>query len=193
MEGGDRKRTRSMEGGASQKAKRRCPRPESLRTGLTASTLTNGAGHQERGQVKNYRSQSDVPGEGEEIKSPKREKNRVESEETQDYVRDVMDLSQEEVEEISFVPSAISVLQKLMFRCDKQCSEKTLSVWQLASVVIQEGEESYTTNLRQHCYNKSLVARGDKPLTRWQWYEFVEKKAHRGRLWKMMGKEQYVR
>ena len=35
----------------------------------------NGEGHQERGQVKNHRSQSDVPGEeGEEIKSPKRKR-----------------------------------------------------------------------------------------------------------------------
>ena len=47
---------------------------------------------------------------------------------------------------MSFVPSAISVPQKLMFRCDNQCSEKTLSFWQLSSVVIQEGEESYKTN-----------------------------------------------
>ena len=38
-----------------------------------------------------------------------------------------------------------------------------------------------------------LVARGDKPLTKWQWHEFVEKKAHRGWLWRMLGKEQYIR
>ena len=35
-----------------------------------------------------------------------------------------------------------------------------LSNWQLASVVIQEGEESYTTNLCQKCYNDSLRAKG---------------------------------
>ena len=29
-------------------------------------------------------------------------------------------------------------------------------------------------------------------MTRWQWYELVEK-THRGRYWKMMGKEQYIR
>ena len=39
---------------------------------------------------------------------------------------------------------------------------KTLSFWQLASVVIQEGEESYTTNLCQKCYNDSLKAKGRK-------------------------------
>ena len=117
----------------------------------------------------------------------------MEYEETQDYVREANDIDQEEGEEISFVASAISVPQKPLFRCDNQCSEKTLSFWQLASVVIQEGEGSYTTNLFQKCYNESLKAIGDKPLTKWQLHGFVEKKARRGRLWKMMGKEQEVR
>ena len=61
-----------------------------------------------------------------------------------------------------------------------------LSIWQLASVVIQEGEESYTTHLCQKCYNDSLRAKG-KTLTNWQWRQFAGQKAHRGRLWKMMG------
>ena len=58
------------------------------------------------------------------------------------------------------------------FRCDNQCSEKSLSLWELVSVVIKEGEESHITNLCQKCYDESL------PLTKWQWHEFVEKKAH---------------
>ena len=37
---------------------------------------------------------------------------RVESEETQDCVREALELRQEEAEEISFVPSAISVPTK---------------------------------------------------------------------------------
>ena len=95
---------------------------------------SNGEGHHGRGKVKNHRSQSGVQGEeGEEIKSPKRKVIRVESEETQDYVREAKSTDQEEVEELSFVPSAISVPQKMIFRCDNQCSEKTLSFWQLAS------------------------------------------------------------
>ena len=56
---------------------------------------------------------------------------------------------QEGLGRIKLVQSAISVPRKPMFRCDNQCSEKTLSFWQLASVVIKEGEESYTTNLCQ--------------------------------------------
>ena len=58
---------------------------------------------------------------------------------------------------------------------------------------MKEGEESYTANLCQKCYNETLKAKGEKPLTKWQWHEFVKKNAHRGRLWKMMGKEQHVR
>ena len=77
----------------------------------------------------------------------------------------------------------------MIFRCDKQCSEKSLSYWQLASVMINEGEESYTTNLCQKCFNNVLKAKGEKPLTSVQWRQVVEKKANRGRIWRMMGKE----
>ena len=61
-------------------------------------------------------------------------------------MREANDMDQKGAGEISFVPSAISVPQKPLLRCDNQCSEKTLSFWQLASVVIKEGDESYTTN-----------------------------------------------
>ena len=77
------------------------------------------------------------------------------------------DLNHEESEEISFVPSAISVPQKTLFSCDNQFIEKTLTFWQFASVVIKEGEESDTTNVCQQWYNDSLVAKGNKPLTTW--------------------------
>ena len=68
--------------------------------------------HHERVQVKSSRRESEAPGEeGDEVKSPKRKVIRVESEETQDYVR-ANDLDHEESEEKSFVSSAISVPQK---------------------------------------------------------------------------------
>ena len=44
--------------------------------------------------------------EGEEIKSPKRKVIRVESEETQDYLREVKSTEYEDEEERTFVPSA---------------------------------------------------------------------------------------
>ena len=30
-------------------------------------------------------------------------------------------------------------------------------------------------------------------MTKWQWYAVLEKKAHRGRLLRMLGKDQYIR
>ena len=63
-----------------------------------------------RHKQKSSRREREAPGEvGEEVKSPKRKVIRVETEETQDYVRDSLNLSQEEAEEISFVPSALSI------------------------------------------------------------------------------------
>ena len=63
--------------------------------------------------------------EDEEIRSPKRKVIWVE---TQDHVREVKSTEfEEEEEKWTFVPSAVSVPLKPLFRCDRQCSEKTLS------------------------------------------------------------------
>ena len=59
----------------------------------------------------------------------------------------------------------MSVPLKTLFCCDKQCSEKTFSCWQLASVVLNEGGEAYTTNRPQKCFNKHLQAKGEEPLS----------------------------
>ena len=110
----------------------------------------DGKSRSEQAEERSSDREREVPGEeGEEIKSPKGKVIRVEPEETQDYVREAKSAEQEEVEE-RIVCCAMSV--------DNQCSEKTLSHWQLASVVINEGEESYTTNLCQMCFNSSLKA-----------------------------------
>ena len=84
---------------------------------------------------------------------PKRKVIRVESEETQDYVRESMNLGPEEAEEINFVPSAISILQRPMFSCHNRCS----------------GKESYTANLCQQCNNGSLMTKGLAHLKNLQW------------------------
>ena len=128
--------------------------------------------------------------EGAEVQSPKRKVIRVESEETQDYVRESLNLSQDEAEEISFLPSAISIPQRPMFWCDNRCSDKALRFWQFASVVVEDVKESYTANLCQQ-YNESLTAKGLAPLKNWQLKAVVEKKAHRGRLSRMLGEDQY--
>ena len=80
---------------------------------------------------------------------------RVESEETQS-----LNLSREKTEEISFVPSALSIPRGLMFWCDNRCSDQALSFRQFASVVIDDVEESHTVNLCQQCYSERLKAQG---------------------------------
>ena len=85
---------------------------------------------------------------------------------------------------------------KPLYRCDRQCSEKNLSNRQLASVVVNGGDEAYTTNLCQKCFYKHLQAKGEESLTSVKWRQVVEKKACRGRMWKMwkmIGKEPYLR
>ena len=52
--------------------------------------------------------------EVEEVKSPKTKVIRVESEETQDYLKEARNVSHEEMEEKCYVPSAISVPQKTL-------------------------------------------------------------------------------
>ena len=94
------------------------------------SVNLDGESRHERLVAKSSRSESEALGEeGEEVKSPM---IRVESGETQDYVREAKDLSQEEAEEISFATSASSVPQKPSFRYDNRCSEKNISFWQFA-------------------------------------------------------------
>ena len=54
-----------------------------------------------------------------------------------------------------------------------------------ASVGVDDVKKSYTVNLCQQCKNERLTAQG-------QWKAVVEKKAHRGRLWRMLGKDQFI-
>ena len=79
-----------------------------------------------------------------------------------------------------------------MFWCDNRCSDEALRFWQFASIVVDDGVEVRTANLCQQCYNERLTAQGLAPLKSWQWKAVVEKKAHRGRLWRMPGKDQYI-
>ena len=152
----------------------------------------DGESRHEQVEAKLSRRGREMLNEDEETRSPKRKVIRVESEETQDCVREGRSTEPEEEETRTFAPSAVSVPLKLLFRCDRQCSEKTLSCWQLASVVRNEGDEAYTTNLCQMCFNKHLQAEGEEPLTIVKWRQVVEKKAYRGRMWRMMGKEPYL-
>ena len=49
---------------------------------------------------------------------------RVESEETQDYLRETLICSQEEAEKMVFVPSTLGEPRGAIYWCDTRCSEK---------------------------------------------------------------------
>ena len=52
-------------------------------------------------------------------------------------MREAKSTEYEEEEERTFVPSAVSVPPKPSFRCDKQCSEKTLSYCEVSQAFVQ--------------------------------------------------------
>ena len=99
----------------------------------------DGESRHEQVDAKLSRREREKINEGEEIRSPKRKVIRVESEETQDNVREEKITEFEEEKQRTFIPSAVGVPLKPLFRCDKQCSETTLSCWQLALVVVDQG------------------------------------------------------
>ena len=119
----------------------------------------DGESRHEQVEAKLSRREREMLNEGEGIRSPKRKVIRVEAEETQDYVREEKITEFEEEKQRTFIPSAVSVPPKLLFRCDRQYSEKILSFWQLASVVVNEGDEAHTTNLCQIGFNKHFAGK----------------------------------
>ena len=109
--------------------------------------------------------------EGEEIGSPKRKVFPVDSEETQDYVKEGKSTKQKEEEERTFVPSAVSVPLKPLFRCDGQCSEKTLSYLQLASAVVNEGDEADDQLVSEVFQPKTLAGKRRRTTDNVKWRE----------------------
>ena len=87
--------------------------------------------------------------------------------------------SVEEAEEFAFVLSARG--------------EPAVRYWQFASVVVEEGVVARTVNLCQQCFYELRLQQGEPRRNSWQWRAVVEKKAHRGRIWRIMGNEQFTR
>ena len=90
-----------------------------------------------------------------EAQGPKRRVIRVESEETQDHMRETLAISLEEADEIGSVPSALSEPRGAFFWCDNRCNDVAVRSWQIASMAIEEGGEARTMNLCQRCYNET--------------------------------------
>ena len=126
----------------------------------------------------------------------KRRVIRVGSEETQDCVRERLAhavVSQEDADEIGSVPSALSEPRGAVHWCDNRCSEKALGHTQTASMVTEEVGEARTNNMCRPCNKELPVRLGKKALKVAEWREVVERKVHRGRLWKFFVSEQFLR
>ena len=134
-----------------------------------------------------------MQGEGAEGHNPKRKVIWVESEETQDHVSQSSGLSVEEEEELGWVPSAISIAQRPICKCDNHCSDKALGYWQSAEVLVDDGEEVRTRNLCQQCYNEERKEQGEQPLKSWEWRALVEQTAQRRKLWRNSGSARTLR
>ena len=91
--------------------------------------------------------------------------------------------SQEEVEEIGFVQSALSEPLWALLLCDNKCSEQGFKYFQLVAAVLEEGAVR-TINLCKQCYNERRDQQGEQPAKAGQWREMMEQKAYRGKLWK---------
>ena len=67
------------------------------------------------------------------------------------------ELGQEEIEALSFVPSAVSEPQWALQMCDNKCREEGFEFFQLAAIVTEEGA-AHTINLCKQCYNEKAAA-----------------------------------
>ena len=86
------------------------------------------------------------------VKAPPQKRRvviRVESTEAQDYVSGQQGFEElgQEVEELSFVPSAGSEPQWALHSCDDQCREECFKFSQLAAIVTEEGGAAHTINV----------------------------------------------
>ena len=96
---------------------------------------------------------------------------RVESDETQDHVMERRRCGyprKEEVEEIGFVPSAVSEPLWALHLCDNECCEQGFKYFQLAALS-EEGGAVRNINLCKQCYNERRVQQGEQPVKAAEW------------------------
>ena len=74
----------------------------------------------------------------------------------------VGDLGQEEIEELSFVPSSVSEPQWALHMCDNKCVEEGFKFFQLAATVTEEGGTVHTTNVCILCHNERRLKQGGR-------------------------------
>ena len=72
----------------------------------------------------------------------------MKSAETEEHVSGLEELGQEEIEELSFVPSAVSEPRWVLHMCDNKCREEGFKCFQLAAMSQKEEQLTRTTCAR---------------------------------------------
>ena len=78
-------------------------------------------------------------------KAQKKKVLRAESEETQEYVCEVLAISLEEAEELALVPSALSEPRRAIYFCDNRCSSVSMPMKRRSSKRTQRRWRCVTT------------------------------------------------
>ena len=81
---------------------------------------------------------------------------RKESADTQECESCQLNDMDENTENLSFIPSAVSGSagwHELQFMCDRQCQQKGFKYYDIASVMVGDDGELHTTKLSRPCYN----------------------------------------
>ena len=92
--------------------------------------------------------------------------------------------NEEEMEELSFIPSAVSEPRRALHICDIKCRAKGFKFFAIAGIVT---EEAHTIKLCKTCYNVRRTKRGEEEVTASPWRELVKQKVFRGKLWPAFG------
>ena len=117
------------------------------------------------------------------VKAPPQKRRtmiRVESKEVQDYVSEQQgheEIDVQEMEELSFIPSAVSEPRWALHMSDNKCCKEAFKFYQLTVFA------AHTINLCEQCYNVMRLKRGERKVTASRWRDMIEQKAFRGKLW----------
>ena len=99
-------------------------------------------------------------------------------------------IDDEEIEEPSFIPSAVREPRWALHMCDNDCNKEGFKFHQLAAIVVKGGgTAAHTINLCKKYYHEMRMKRCEREMTASGWRVMIEQKAFRGQLWSHLCEE----
>ena len=102
-----------------------------------------------------------------------------------------MEEDERDMEELSFVPSAVSEPRWALHMCDHKCKAQGFKFFEIAANVSAEGA-AHTVNLCMKCNTERRVKHGEEEVASSKW-ALVEQRAFRGKLRAAFGVDQFLR